>query len=156
MRKGMFACVLALAACGGASGTTSPGASRLEMTSAQIVLAGQVLNGQTTTMYQGADPTRFEARLERAALPATGGTVYCRYDRPGSMGMHGQGTFMLYDDGTHGDRMPGDGLYCFEDDLGQYGCHGPGAGIGEYRYDFWGEHPEWGSTEHHGVTVTVR
>jgi hypothetical protein len=153
----LVAGALLLAACGGGrSSPTSPAAARFMMTSEQVVLDGQVLNDRTVTMYQGAGSTRFEARLALDGAPATGGTVYCRYDRPGAMGMHGQGTFTMYDDGTHGDQTPGDGLYCLQDDRDEYGCHGPGAGPGDYHYEFWGEHPGWGTTEHHRVTVTVR
>ncbi|HSM13860.1 MAG TPA: choice-of-anchor X domain-containing protein [Thermoanaerobaculia bacterium] len=144
--------------CGGGSSPTSPATGQsFEMTTAQVVVDGQVLNGATVPMHQGG-ATRFEARLEADGLPARGGTVYCRYDRPGGGmgGMHRQGVFTMYDDGTHGDHTPGDGLYCLEDDRGEYGCHGDSAGPGEYRYEFWGEHPAHGQTAHHQVTVTVR
>jgi len=153
----LVAGALGLAACGGGhSSPTSPAATRFEMTSEQVVLDGQVLNEQTVPMYHGSGSTRFEARLALDGAPAAGGVVYCQYDRPGGMGMHGTGVFTMYDDGTHGDRTAGDGLYCFEDDRDEYGCHGPGAGSGEYHYEFWGQHPAWGTTEHHRVTVTVR
>jgi hypothetical protein len=57
----------------------------------------------------------------------------------GHMGgyMH-QGEFYCYDDGTHGDPVPGDGIYCFVDEMQQYGCHSADARPGEYRYEFCG------------------
>jgi hypothetical protein len=69
---------------------------------------------------------------------------------------HHQGRFQLYDDGTHGDHVPGDGLYCFEDFAAEYGCHGPKAQPGEYHYEFWGEHQQDGHhSNRHRVTVTL-
>jgi hypothetical protein len=50
--------------------------------------------------------------------------------------MHRHGEFMLYDDGTHGDPTPGDAAYCYEDVMGEYGCHGTNRPMGPYHYDF--------------------
>ena len=50
-----------------------------------------------------------------------------------------QGTVLCYDDGTHGDDVPGDGIYHYMDPDNQIGCHGTGAPTGEYRYTFWCE-----------------
>jgi len=49
------------------------------------------------------------------------------------------GTVLCYDDGTHGDDVPGDGIYHYMDPDNQIGCHGTGAPTGEYRYTFWCE-----------------
>jgi len=141
----------------GGSTSTSPATPRFEVASAAVVVDGQVVNGQSIPMHHDGTPTRFEARLHIDGQPVAGGTVYCQYDRPGGMGgMHGQGTFTMYDDGSHGDPTPGDGLYCYQDDRDQYGCHGEGAASGEYHYEFWGRHHAYGETAHQRVTVTVR
>lgn len=149
---------LLVAGCGGDGGSTptSPAAPHVELATADVVVDGQVLNGQTVPMHQGGGPTRFEARMELDGGPLSGGVVYCQYDRPGGMGMHGHGTFAMYDDGTHGDHTAGDGIYCYEDDREEYGCHGSGAGPGEYHYEFWGHHAAFGDSAHRRVTVTVR
>ena len=55
------------------------------------------------------------------------------------MGGGYQGTTLCYDDGTHGDDIPGDGLYHFMDPQNQIGCHGYDAPRGEYQYHFWCE-----------------
>jgi len=150
-----LALFLAVGCNGGGSSPTSPAGQSFAMTSAAVVVDGQTVNGMTMPAVHGGGPTRFEARLELDGRPATGGVVYCDYDRPG-MGMHRQGRFTMYDDGTHGDHTPGDGLYCLQDDLREYGCHGDGAGPGDYHYEFWGEHPAHGATAHRQVTVVVR
>jgi len=126
----LFVPLLAVGCSGdGGSTPTAPAAPQLELASAEVVVDG------------------------RAAI---GGVVYCQYERPGGMGMHGRGTFALYDDGTHGDGVPNDGLYCFEDDRAEYGCHGDGAGPGDYHYEFWGRHAAFGESAHRRVTITVR
>jgi hypothetical protein len=76
-----------------------------------------------------------------------------RADGHGSM-MNG-GRMTLYDDGTHGDRMPNDGIYCYEDFGGEYGCHGANAPMGRHDYDFFGMDHSNGETNHMLVTVTV-
>lgn len=142
--------------CSGGSTPTPPAVPQLELVSAEVVVGGQVLNGPTIPMHHASGPTRFEARLHVDGRPATGGVVYCQYERPGGMGRHGHGTFAMCDDGTHGDGVSNDGLYCLEDDREEYGCHGDGAGPGEYQYEFWGHHAAFGDTTHRRVTVTVR
>jgi hypothetical protein len=49
------------------------------------------------------------------------------------------GTVLCYDDGTHGDDVPGDGTYHFMDPSEDIGCHGVQAPSGEYQYEFWCE-----------------
>lgn len=107
-------------------------------------------------MGPGSGPTRFEARLHVEGRAAIGGVVSCQYEPPGGMGMHGRGSFAMYDDGARGDGVPNDGLYCFQDDLEEYGCHGDGAGHGDYHYELWGRHASFGDSSHLRVTVTVR
>jgi hypothetical protein len=155
-----LALLLVQAGCGGGGSTpTAPAAPAFQMSSAAVVVDGVTVNGATVSPHHGGGPTRFEARLQIGGQAATGGAVYCRYELPNGGGMmQHQGLFTMYDDGTHGDAAPGDGLYCYQDqaEREQYGCHDNAAGPGEYQYEFWGQHHAYGETEHHRVTVTVR
>ncbi len=153
------ALLLVAAGCGGGDGSTptSPAAPLFALASVEVVVDGQVVNGMTVDMHQGGGATRFEARLHVDGQPASGGVAYCRYDLPGGgRMMQRQGVFSMFDDGTHGDRIPGDGVYCYQDDRAEYGCHGEAAGAGEYHYEFWGQHQAYGETMHRQVTVIVR
>jgi hypothetical protein len=100
--------------------------------------------------------TRFQATLWRDGARAPGQIVHMRYTKPGTMGMMGStGVITLYDDGTHGDLHPGDGIYCFEDFRNQYSCHGTDAPMGNYHYEFWGEDHMGHQSNHMSVEVTV-
>ena len=44
-----------------------------------------------------------------------------------------------YDDGTHGDDIPGDGIYNFMDPQDEVGYHGLNAPRVDYAYHFWCE-----------------
>jgi hypothetical protein len=149
---------LLLVACSGGDNSTSPaGSVEMTVTSAAVIVDGQTVNGMTLQNgHGGAAGTRFEARVEMPSGPVAGAEMWLRYERPGGMGgmMGGSGVVALYDDGTHGDGVPGDGIYCLDDVRGDYGCHGAGAPMGQYHYEFWGTHPH-GETNHMRVTVTV-
>lgn len=145
-------------ACGGNGGPTGVEASNtLSLTSASLSVNGETI--QTGSSFQHNDAgvpaaTRFEARLEGPLGPAPGHRVEVRFQTPGGMMRH-EGVFHLYDDGTHGDRVPGDGLYCFEDADGAYGfCH-RSADHGPYHYDFCGLYPDGRETNHWTFEVTV-
>lgn len=153
--------LLTAAACG-EDHPTRPGdenASDLTLSAATVSVDGQSLDGQDIRQEHLSGPVRYEARLaDHHGNPVVGGRVRVRYgmsDRMGHMGeyMH-QGEFYCYDDGTHGDRVPGDGRYCFLDDAQQYGCHRADARVGEYRYEFCGldQHGH----ESNRMRVTVR
>jgi hypothetical protein len=49
------------------------------------------------------------------------------------------GSVYCYDDGTHGDNVPGDGVYHYMDPQNQIGCNGYNAHPGEYNYSFYCE-----------------
>jgi hypothetical protein len=121
---------------------------------ASVIVDGQTVNGMTLPTGTEVHGTRFRRR--RDAIGArSGAQVWLRYERPGTMGMMGKsGVVMLYDDGTHGDHAPGDGLYCLYDERDADGCHGSGAPMGDYHYEFWGSHSQ-GESNHMRVTVTV-
>jgi hypothetical protein len=145
-----------LTGCNGNGGPTAPESSSLVLTSATVSVNGQVLNGETLPRGHGEGVAeRFEAVLEKDGVRVTGGTVRVQHDSPGGM-MMGSPVFHLYDDGTHGDRMPNDGLYCFEDFQGQYGCHTEQASRGSHHYDFAGMDSQGHKSSQMRVTVTIR
>lgn len=115
----------------------------LALSEAKVSVDGQSLDGQNIPQGSNAGPARYEARLaDHYGNPVTGGQVQVRYGLSGMMGhMNGYmhlGEFYCYDDGTHGDPISGDGIYCFIDYVQDYGCHRAGAQPGEYRYEFCG------------------
>lgn len=140
----------------GDSGPTAPESQEFVLKSAVVSVNGDVVNGQTLPRGHGeGGSTRFEAEMMSNGLREPGATVWMQYDRPMGMNMmRHAGRLQLYDDGTHGDRVAGDGLYCFEDFEGEYGCHSAQAKMGEYHYEFHGEHDDGHESNH--MTVTVR
>jgi len=138
--------ILVLVGCsgGGRSSPTAPSALSssgvLQLASADLLVDGQSVNGMTLMPGHGnGEPALFMAELMMDGAPAPGHQVRVQFDRP--MGMMGsnRGQFMLYDDGTHGDPTPGDGIYCFLDVEARYGCQGAGMMDGEYHYEVWGQ-----------------
>lgn len=131
----LWACAvgLLLLGCDGRSGLTDVAASAF-VTDAKVTVDGEVVNGRTVSRGHGGGATRFEASVRFAGRAPS--VVRVRYTKPGAMGMHGSGELSCYDDGTHGDRQPGDGVYCYEDHEGRYGCHGDDAHPGQHRYEF--------------------
>jgi hypothetical protein len=134
-------------------------AGELTLTTATVTVNGQVVNGMTIAPSQAqGSHTRFEARLMDTDGPAVGHTVQVAYQRPqGMMGMMGSasGVMTLYDDGTHGDERPGDGVYCTEDWDGHYGFHMGSAQMGTYHYDFYGMHDDGHQSNHMEVSVSL-
>lgn len=148
--------VVPLLACSGDSyDPTGPGAANVVLAGATVSVDGTVYNGGV--YHHGprqGTTTRFEAHLSLTdGRPVTGGHVWIDYRHGG--GMMGSGRFPLFDDGTNGDLVPGDGLYCLEDGQGLYGFHHRGARRGEYRYDFWGQHHDGSLSNHVLVVVNV-
>lgn len=148
--------VILFAGCGGGGGSspTAPANRTLMLSSASILVDGQPVPSGGTFHHGRGAATRFEARLTDQGHPAPGYRVEIQFQRPGGM-MHHAGAFFLYDDGTHGDPTPGDGVYCFEDADGDYGFHHMGAFRGEYHYDFCGLYPDGAETNHRVVDITV-
>ena len=139
---------------------TSPVDPDLMMTSADILVSGQSVAGGAFSQGHGeGSSTRFEAELMSNGRPAPGQRVWLEFDRPmmgGNGMMRHTDRVQLYDDGTHGDRVPGDGIYCLEDFAGDYGCHRTDAEPGEYHYEFYGVHATDGHESNHlQVTVTI-
>ncbi len=154
-----FALVLTLG-CSDSYHPTAPMSARdLKVASATLSVNGQVLGDGAVFHQNQAQPgglTRFEAHLRLDGVPAPGQVMQVRYERPQGMGMmNGPAIFELYDDGTHGDRIAGDGIYCQEDHEGAYGFHHAAARHGEYRYEYYGFHNAGLESNHHVITVTV-
>ena len=145
-----------LTGCNGNEGPTSPEGLSFVLAQATVSVNGEVINGETLPQGHGEGAAeRFEAVLEKDGARMTGGTVRVQHDSPGGM-MMGPPAFYLYDDGTHGDRTPGDGLYCLEDIQGQYGCHTNQASRGSHHYDFMGMDGQGHKSNQMRVTVTIR
>lgn len=156
---------LTVACSGDGRSPTDPGMpDTMSLTGASVEVDGQRYEaGASGTYHQdhggrALGSTLFQARLIRDGVPITGQTVRVAYEMPMGHGMMGRasGHFPLYDDGTHGDPTPGDGIYCYEDHVGQHGFHHPGAGHGNYHYDFFGLHPDGMETNHMTIDVVVQ
>ena len=147
----------ALFACsGGDSSPTAPGTPVMQLTQADLQVGGESVAGQTLGPGHGqGQHTFFMAELMLDGAPAPGHEVWVKFDRPGGMMGMNQGQFRLYDDGTHGDPTPGDGVYCLLDTESRYGCHGANMRDGEYHYDFWGQHQAGHESNHEHVRVWV-
>lgn len=146
---------LALFACsGGGNSPTAPGAPVMQLTQADLQVGGKSVAGQTLGPGHGqGQSTFFMAELRFGGVPAPGHEVWVRFERPGGMMGRSQGQFRLYDDGTHGDPTPGDGIYCLLDKESRYGCHGGDMRDGEYHYEFWGQHQAGQESNHLHVRV---
>lgn len=154
---------LSMVACSSGSddgNPTSPSNPDLVMTSADILVSGKSVAGGTFSQGHGEDSsTRFEAELMQNGQLAPGQMVWLTFDRPMGGGhgmMRHTDRVQMYDDGTHGDRVADDGIYCLEDFAGDYGCHRADAEPGEYHYEFYGVDATDGhETNHMNVTVTI-
>ncbi len=141
----------------GDNGPTSPEAEEFVLARAVVSVNGDAVNGQTLPLGHGeGGSTRFEAEMTSNGQQEPQATVWMEYDRPRRHGhRRHDGRVKLYDDGTHGDRVAGDGLFCLEDFQGDYGCHSANAGTGEYHYEFYGTHHDGQESNHMTVTVTI-
>jgi len=133
------AAFLTISGCGGGDEVAGVGSSEIVLSEASATVDGHSINGQTIHGDDRSGFVSFEAHLvDGHHGPAPGHQVRVEYDIPAMGMMRRTGTFMLHDDGTHGDVVPHDGIYCYGDVPGEYGCHGPDARPGEYHYDFCG------------------
>jgi len=146
-----------VAGCGGGDEVTGAGAPGAVLTDATAKVNGQSINGQTISASQNVDgDMRFEAcLLDSQGNPVQDHHVRVEYVTPGMGRMHSRGSFVLHDDGTHGDVTPHDGIYCYEDAAGTYGCHGSDARQGDYHYDFCGVGPDNRESNHIDVKVVL-
>ena len=137
-----------------------PDNAQLVTTRSQAFVDGTPLAGATRHQGFGEGSSMlFEGAMTLGNQPGIGEMMWMEYDRPmGGGGMHGNrhtGRTQLYDDGTHGDDMPGDGIYHFEDFDGDFGCQRQSHGAGDYHYEFYGEHHDGSETNRIGMTITI-
>lgn len=146
-----------LLGCGQDDNPTGPASSELVLVDASVKVGDEAIGGETVRLgHHPQGVMRFEARLvDSENHPAPGYMVRVEYEMPGMGMMRHHGTFMLHDDGTHGDLVPHDGLYCFEDSAGEYGCHRADAQPGEYHYDFCGVDPHGYESNRMRLDVTL-
>jgi hypothetical protein len=157
MAMGAVGAVFLVLGCGEENTVTTIESSDIVLSEATAKVNDQSLDGQTLRVGQNENGNiRFEARLvDHNANPAPNHQVRVEYEMPGMGMMHRRGTFMLYDDGTHGDPVPHDGFYCYEDMTGDYGCHGSESQPGEYHYDFCGIRSDGHETNHVNLMVKL-
>jgi hypothetical protein len=128
------------------------------LSEAKITVNGQSLDGLAIRSGEHDGTVRFEARLADAhGNPVSDHRVRVRVEMPGGMGSmhHHMDEFFCYDDGTHGDLTPGDGLYCYEDADHEYGCHRADAQPGDYHYDFCGVDAHGQESNHMVMSVSL-
>lgn len=155
-----------IAGCSSSSSPTQtpPDNGQLVTTSSQAYVDGQPQAGATRQQGFGEGSSMlFEGVMMQGDQPGAGETMWMEYDRPmgggccGGMGGGGRhtGRIQLYDDGTHGDDIPGDGMYHFEDFDGEFGCQRQNNEGGEYHYEFYGQHHDGSETNHLDMTITI-
>ena len=149
--------LLSVVGCSGDDEVTGIADSGAVLTDASAKVNGESINGQTFSVGQNVDgDVRFEAcLLDSPGNPLQDHHVRVEYVTPGMGMMHRRGSFVLHDDGTHGDLIPHDGIYCYEDSSGAYGCHGSDARPGDYHYDFCGVGPDGQESNHIDVKVVL-
>lgn len=164
IQKALFAFVVSamvvgLGCDGSSSSPTAPSVERLSLVTASIEADGAPVGDAYQHGDHGGGSTFFTARLVSGSNPGAGHYVYVHATPPGGMGgmgMWGSHQFQLWDDGTHGDPVAGDGVYCLEDFSGEHGFHHAGARHGEYHYEFWGAHrSDFAETNHIRRTIRV-
>jgi len=118
----------------------SPSGSAVRLAGADILIGGQ----SVTTLVDPTDTSRVR-------------TMYMDYPAHSSMGMMGyMDRVQLHDDGTHGDQIPGDGIYCYQDVDGHIGPHHDDCPSGEYHYTFHGTDIEGHDTNSIDCRVMVQ
>lgn len=130
-----------------------PPPTALQLQGANLLVGGQPVSGTLPVGHGMGQTAVFEGTLMMGQMPAPGYEVWVEFDRPmGMMGPH-HGRFRLYDDGTHGDPVAGDGIYCFEDFQRAYACNGNAMMPGEYHYQFYGVHADGHETNRMHVRI---
>jgi hypothetical protein len=158
MRKLSLLLVLfVLAACDSNNNPVAPiGTTANSIETAQVLVNGTP--AQNGVVRGEAGQTMFQIHLQERDALHLEMVEHCevRYDRPGGMGAmspHRQGQALCYDDGTHGDGTPGDGIYHYLDSDDTIGCGRAGMPVGEYAYQFHCQFND-GSTSETTATVT--
>jgi hypothetical protein len=121
----------------GTSGSP-PGTSVVKLVSPDIKIDGQSVNG--ATIPPGSGPSSlFTVSLANPQDQSSVARVQMDYTQHSPMGMMGETmTVDCYDDGTHGDMVPGDGTYSYMDVDGHVGPQYNDCVAGQYVYMFHG------------------
>ena len=133
----------------GCSDRSSSPAGPSSLPASPVVSGPQILVGgipvQGTVNRGTGEPSLFRIEVQAPGGMSTIRQVVLQYSQPGP-NHHGgpmmggfAGTVFCYDDGTHGDDVPGDGIFHFMDPDDRIGCHGTDAPPGMYEYSFWCE-----------------
>ena len=137
-----------LISCSEDNGTTSKQVPFPQ--SVSISIGGQ--NVTNTAINSGmGNSTLFVARPSRVE---PGLTVWVKF-KGSSMMSTGSGMFQMYDDGTHGDRIPGDGEYCFENFNEAPRMHMGNAMSGHYTFEFYCQDSNGNHSSHNNAWVDV-
>jgi hypothetical protein len=113
------------------------------VTDPEVLVGGVPMSGLAAV--SGDESSLFRIRPHAPGGLSSIRQVTLHYQQPGP-NHHGggmmtsfSGTVLCYDDGTHGDEVPGDGIYSFMDPDDDIGCGRFHAPSGEYQYQFWCE-----------------
>lgn len=117
------------------TGTTG---SAVRLASPDVKINGQSVNN--ATIPPGSGPSSlFTVSLANPQDQSSVARVQMDYTQHSPMGMMGQTmTVDCYDDGTHGDMVPGDGTYSYMDVDGHIGPQYGDCVAGQYVYMFHG------------------
>lgn len=157
----------------GSNGPVSPvGNDKPSASNAMVLFDGQAASGvlpvpRGASAAQPSTPPvmRLSVRFQEAGdgTPIDSGVCDYGHHGRGSMGgmMDHNGRFMLYDDGTHGDPMPHDGIYCFEGEMAGMmrsmgmGMHDANEMAGDHTADFYCTDTQGRQSNHMDVRFTM-
>jgi hypothetical protein len=159
--KRLLALVLASAGVllvSGCTDETGPGTSPIEILSASLLVNGEpVADGVRPTH---GDMMHIQAQVTPGSLAMVQRVMVDHTSPPMVRGrsMHHEGVMMLYDDGTHGDHRPGDGLYCHEGDMIEmmrFMGQGMGMMQGEHKLEIYVEDGDGNHSEHYTLPMKI-
>ena len=130
--------------------------SDVRLAGADVLIDGTSVDSATVAPGSGSS-TLFTATLADPGDTSRIRNVQMEYPVHSSTGMMGHGsTVSMYDDGSHGDPVPGDGVYCYLDADGHIGPHDDDCPRGDYVYRFHGTDMLGHETNWIECRVTVR
>ena len=128
----------------------------VRLAGADLLVDGRSVNNAVIQPGSGTS-TLFTATLVDPADTSRMRTVEMDYPVHSHMGMmEDRSTLKMYDDGTHGDPTPADGVYCYLDVDGHIGPHDDDCPRGQYLYRFHGTDLHGHDTNWVECGVTVR
>jgi hypothetical protein len=130
--------------------------SDVVLAGADVLIDGGSVQDATISPGQGSS-TLFTVTLADPADRSRIARMQMDYPEHSSMMMMGtRSSVDCYDDGTHGDAVPGDGTYSYMDTDGHIGPHREDCATGEYIYTFHGTDLTGKHTNSLERRVTVR